>query len=119
MLAHMGRYDAASMGVRVLLWVPGEHARCPSAQNWGASLPPARPGRVLVPRTPGEVVDAVVAAAAAGRRVRAVGKGHTWTPMFFDGNGVLLTEPSPLNRADQISLEAIGCVAVLLPAAAQ
>ena len=108
------RFAAASMAVHVLLWRPCERARCPAVQNWGASLPPARPGRLLVPRTPWEVADAVVAAAAAERRVRAVGKGHTWTPMFFDGDGVLLTEPSHWSRADQILLEAVGCTAVLM-----
>ena len=86
----MGRPCCRQHGCDMLLWGPLEHARCPAAQNWGASLPPARPGRVLVPQTPEEVAHAVVAAAAAGRRVRAVGKGHTWTPMFFDGDGVRL-----------------------------
>ncbi|KAK9837034.1 hypothetical protein WJX81_008283 [Elliptochloris bilobata] len=56
-------------------------------QNWGGTLPPAPLGRLLVPQTFGRVAAAVCAAAAAGRRVRAVGKGHTWTPMFFDADG--------------------------------
>ena len=51
-------------------------------------MAPARLGKLLVPRTAAEVAAAVVAAASAGRRVRAVGKGHTWTPMFFDAAGV-------------------------------
>ena len=78
-------------GCARLLRGPFGHAHCPAAQNWGASLPPARPGRVLVPQTPEDVAHAVVVAAAAGRRVRAVGKGHTWTPVFFDGDGTLRT----------------------------
>ncbi|KAK9836979.1 hypothetical protein WJX81_004257 [Elliptochloris bilobata] len=56
-------------------------------QNWGGSVAPARVGKLLVPRTADEVAAAVAAASAAGRRVRAVGKGHTWTPMFFDSDG--------------------------------
>ena len=63
-------------------------AICLGAQNWGGSVAPARLGKLLVPRTTGEVAAAVAAAAAAGRRVRAIGKGHTWTPMFFDADGV-------------------------------
>ena len=60
-------------------------------QNWGASVAPASLGKPLIPQTTGDVTAAVAAAAAAGRQVRAIGKGHTWTPMFFDGDGVTLT----------------------------
>ena len=51
-------------------------------------MAPARLSKLLVPRTTEEVAAAVAAAAAAGRRVRAIGKGHSWTPMFFDADGV-------------------------------
>ena len=44
----------------------------------------------LIPRTTAEVAEAVSRAAEAGKRVRAIGKGHTWTPMFFDNDGVRL-----------------------------
>ena len=68
-------------------------------QNWGASVPPASLGKPLIPQTTGDVAAAVAAAAAAGRRVRAIGKGHTWTPMFFDDDGVTLTPfPHPQSR---------------------
>ncbi|KAK9836984.1 hypothetical protein WJX81_004351 [Elliptochloris bilobata] len=91
-------------------------------QNWGGSLPPARLGRLLVPHTPGEVAAAVSAAAAAGRRVRAVGKGHTWTPMFFDADGdtdviftTLLRLPSG-QRIEMAGLSASGAPLVRIAA---
>ena len=43
-----------------------------------------------MPHTTAEVAKAVKAAVEAGKRVRAIGKGHTWTPMFFDNDGVRL-----------------------------
>ena len=82
----------SSYGINVMstrfLCVTNLNAAC--AQNWGGSVAPARLGKLLVPRTTAEVAAAVAAAAAAGRRVRAIGKGHTWTPMFFDADGVRL-----------------------------
>jgi FAD/FMN-containing dehydrogenase len=59
-----------------------------AAQNWGGTVAPAPLGRPLLPQAPEEVAAAVVAAAAAGRRVRAIGHGHTWTPMFYDADMV-------------------------------
>ena len=58
------------------------------AQNWGGSAAPGVMDQHLVPHTTAEVAKAVKAAAEAGKRVRAIGKGHTWTPMFFDNDGV-------------------------------
>ena len=64
-------------------------------QNWGGSAAPAVMDQHLVPHTTAEVANAVKAAADAGKRVRAIGKGHTWTPMFFDNDRVRLMPNMP------------------------
>ncbi len=53
-------------------------------QNVEQSIPPAEPGKVMVPSTVEEVVSAVSAARAAGANLRCISHGHTWTPVFFD-----------------------------------
>lgn len=53
-------------------------------QNIEQSIPPAAPGKVVIPRTVGEVVEAVRAAKTAGVKLRCIGHGDTWTPVFFD-----------------------------------
>jgi hypothetical protein len=53
-------------------------------QNVEQSIPPAEPGKVMVPSTVEEVIAAVGAARAAGAKLRCISHGHTWTPVFFD-----------------------------------
>lgn len=53
-------------------------------QNVEQSIPPAEPGKVMVPSTFEEVLAAVGAARAAGAKLRCISHGHTWTPVFFD-----------------------------------
>ncbi|WP_110206210.1 FAD-binding oxidoreductase [Nocardioides daejeonensis] len=48
-----------------------------------------RPDEVLEPRTSAEVVRAVRAAAAAGRRLHPVGTGHGWTHAIEGGTALL------------------------------
>jgi L-gulono-1,4-lactone dehydrogenase len=47
-------------------------------QNWAGNQQ-ASPRRVVTPRTTGDVVSAVRAAAAAGLTVRMTGSGHSFT----------------------------------------
>lgn len=47
-------------------------------QNWGRTVA-TRPSAWYAPRTEAEVAELVRASAAAGRRVRAVGAGHSWS----------------------------------------
>ena len=58
-----------------------------AVQNVEQSIPPAEPGKVVVPSTIEEVVSAVSAARAAGAKLRCISHGHTWTPVFFDAVG--------------------------------
>lgn len=53
-------------------------------QNWGGTILPTEPGRMVVPRSVDEVVAAVQFAATAGKTVRCIGHGFSWLPVFFD-----------------------------------
>ena len=56
---------------------------CP--QNIEESIPCTAPGSIVVPSTQEEVVAAIKAVAARpGGNLRAVGRGSSWTPIFFD-----------------------------------
>lgn len=55
-----------------------------AVQNVEQSIPPAEPGKVMVPNTVEEVIAAVGAARTAGAKLRCISHGHTWTPVFFD-----------------------------------
>lgn len=66
-------------------------------RNW-SGLESATPSRMLTPRSPDEVVAAVVEAAASGGRVKMVGTGHSFTGIAAP-DGVLLSPPgSPGSR---------------------
>ncbi|QKJ19051.1 D-arabinono-1,4-lactone oxidase [Microbacterium hominis] len=69
-------------------------------QNWGRSAS-ARPQRVEFPRTVGAVQRAVTAARAGGLTVKAVGAGHSFSPIAVtDGVLLDLCDLSGLVRVD-------------------
>lgn len=70
-------------------------------QNWGRSAS-VRPQRVERPRSPEGVQRAVVAAAAHGLRVKAVGAGHSFTGIAVAPDVLLeLDELQGLTRVDE------------------
>ncbi len=70
-------------------------------QNWGRSAS-VRPQRVERPRSPEGVQRAVVAAAARGLRIKAVGAGHSFTGIAVAPDVLLeLDELQGLSRVDE------------------
>jgi L-gulono-1,4-lactone dehydrogenase len=75
--------------------VAGRQQAPPSWRNWAGNQT-ARPARVLTPRSPEEVADAVRRAAADGLTVRMAGSGHSFTPAAVtDGmTGIRSVDPA-------------------------
>ncbi len=49
-------------------------------QNWAENVS-ATPAQHVAPKTVGELIELVQAAAARGQRVRVAGNGHSWSPL--------------------------------------
>ncbi|UDY22371.1 D-arabinono-1,4-lactone oxidase [Nocardioides sp. Kera G14] len=69
----------------------------PEWRNW-SGLESATPGHVVTPRSPGEVITAVTSAAEAGRRVKMVGTGHSFTGISapVSGNAGVMLSPTAM-----------------------
>ncbi|MFG2822019.1 D-arabinono-1,4-lactone oxidase [Kitasatospora sp. NPDC048365] len=73
-------------------------------RNWAGNQS-ARPGQVLSPAGAAELGEVIRAAAEAGRTVKAVGSGHSFTAIASAGDGVLI-RPDRLTAVREIDREA-------------
>ncbi len=83
-----------------------------SASNWTnwSGTATAEPSRILTPRTPAEVTDAVVAARESGTTVKMVGAGHSFTAIAAP-EGVML-RPDALTGIVCVDREAMTVTAL-------